>query len=105
MSHKSMERGTYISSLAVAFHGHAYAQLTELQYCTLLIHEVTFVFRISTISHLCIDINTWSWSSKVCVISVLTVSVLSVLQCRLTVEFFLLHANFRVPLNSVRYCF
>lgn len=36
--------------------------------------------------------------------SVLTVSVLSVPQCRLTPEFFLL-ANFRVPLNSVKCCF
>lgn len=37
--------------------------------------------------------------------SVLTVSVLSVPQCRLTPEFFLLLADFRVPLNSVRCCF
>lgn len=47
-------------------------------------------------------VNTWSRSSNVYVFPVLT--VLSVPRCRLNLEFSLL-ANFRVSLNSVRFCF
>lgn len=77
MSHESMETGIYISSLDVAFHGLCIINC-ELQYCTLLIHEATFVFKSAQLVISVFDINTWSWRSKVCVFSVLTVSVLSV---------------------------